>query len=201
MYPITIKSFWFYLLMFCALTFFNAQDSYGQVPPPPPPGGSELWSGTSEFDGDSGVCYTCNGWEDPILEICWRGFFDFVEIGYDEVPCGSGIITQDFGYSQLQDALNGITPLPGGYLGFSQILSAILNGKLYDMNIFEWDLIASYASGNDLNTVCTYARKEGVEPASCSGVPLPIWLNLAIILSMLYLFWRIYFNNNYGTHF
>lgn len=56
--------------MFCALIFFNAQETYGQVPPPPPPGGSEL----------QGATWT--GWGVPI-EISEEGFTNILNGGFN----------------------------------------------------------------------------------------------------------------------
>ena len=166
--------------------FFVTEAAAFQVPPIPPPGGSELWSGTSIVTSTS-TCLECSGWE--FISICWRGVFDFVEIGFTEVECGSNTDPQSWGYFQLQDALNGTTPLPGGYVGLSAILEAIGDGNIYGLSDLEWGLLVSYASGSDLALACGYAEDEDSFPAACNDVPLPLWLNLLLLLSLI-VFWK-----------
>jgi len=170
--------------------FFISKAAAFQVPPPPPPGGSELWSGTSVVTSTS-ICLECDGWE--FISICWRGVFDFVDIGFTEVECGSNTDPQSWGYFQLQDALNGSAALPGGYIGLTAILEAIGDGNIYGLSDLEWGLLVSYASGSDLALACQYAEDEDSFPAACNDVPLPIWLNIMLLLSLLFFWWKIYF--------
>ncbi|MGB0777491.1 MAG: hypothetical protein ACPGR7_05630 [Flavobacteriaceae bacterium] len=161
--------------------FFVTEAAAFQVPPPPPPAGSELWAGTSleaveTIDPD---CTYCSGTYIALFDFC---------IGAT-LPC-TDLADGNWDSWDLRKALEGSSPLPGGYLGFSSVLQGILDGALINLTNDQWDILVGASPGStELASACNAARSSGYEPSACVDVPLPFFVEISLFLTgLLFIF-------------
>lgn len=157
---------------------FNAL-AYSQVPPSPPPGGSDLqsWQVTRRFNNT------------PITELPvdneyspWRLRLALRALIYDEF--GNLIPPSEGGGKAVR-----------GWHGYDNILTGIQTSVIIISTQQEWNILVEYAedNGKDLDVICGLAETKGsYTPPLCPGAPLPFWLNVILIFSLLFLFKKVY---------